>query len=109
MTAKKKQKALDPADNVSEAEVAEALDPNVGTGTPDTAPWERPPVSLIDREPVRVLGAAQAIVAAAVAIIALGVPVWAGLLVAVVLYVVDELQRWRVTPVAAPSTVDPPA
>jgi hypothetical protein len=83
-------------------ERADLDDPNVGTGTPDTAPWEAPPTTLLERQPVRVLGAAQAIAAAAVVIIALGVPVWAGLALAVALYAVEEAKRQRVTPVADP-------
>lgn len=39
-------------DHVSADEMARALDPAVGTGTPDTAPDEDPAVSLLRREPV---------------------------------------------------------
>lgn len=88
--------------HLSDAERAELDDPNVGSGTPDTAPWEAPATSLLERQPVRVLGAAQAIAAAAVVIIALGVPVWAGLALAIALYAVEEVKRRKVTPVAVP-------
>ncbi len=45
----------DPSDHVSAEETAEAANPNVGTGTPATAPWETVRISLLDREPVLAL------------------------------------------------------
>ncbi len=37
----------DAAEKISASEQTEALDPNVGTGTPDTAPWESVPGELV--------------------------------------------------------------
>lgn len=94
--------AREVLDGMSPEELKEAQDPNVGTGTPDTAPHESPPTTIIERQPVRVVGAAQAIAASATTIIALDVPVWTGLLLGVGLYAVEEYKRLKVTPVAAP-------
>lgn len=92
----------DSREHISDAEQAAALDPSIGTGTPDTAPHETPPTSLIERQPIRIVGAAQAIAASATTIVALDVPVWAGLLLGAALYAVEEYKRLKVTPTAAP-------
>lgn len=92
--------------HLSDDERAQIDDPNVGTGAPDTAPWEPPQTTLLEREPVRVVAAAQAIVAAAVLILALGVPVWAALALAATLYVLEEYARLKVTPTARPRLDD---
>lgn len=96
----------DPREHVDERELADAWNPDIGTGTPETAPAELPRLTLLEREPVRLLGVVQAIVAAAVTIGALGVPIWAGLLLAVALYAIEELKASRVTPVANPKLAD---
>jgi hypothetical protein len=91
----------DPREHVDDAEQAAAWDPAVGGGTPDTAPHEQPPLTLLERQPIRIVGAAQAIVAAATTA-ALDVPVWAGLLLGAGLYTVEEYKRLKVTPSARP-------
>ena len=88
--------------SLDEQERAEMLDPSVGDGSPDTAPWRDTDVALVDREPIRVLGVAQSIAAAAAVIVGLGAPWWAGLALAVALYAVDEVKRSKVTPTAMP-------
>lgn len=60
---------------------------------------------MIEREPVRVLGAVQAVLSAAAMIVAFGAPWWAALAVAGGLYVLEEVKRSRVSPVPpAPPT-----
>lgn len=87
-------------------EIARAESQTVGAGTPDHAPLQAPNVSLLDRQPVRVLGAAQAIAAVATTIIALDVPVWAGLAIGSGLYAIEEIKRLKVTPIAVPRLDD---
>lgn len=93
---------INPDEHVDTEEAAAALDPNVGTGTPETAPHDDPPTTLLERQPLRVVGAVQAIVAAAALIVALGVEIHWALLVAGGLYLFEEYKRLKVTPTALP-------
>lgn len=43
---------INPGEHISPDEKAEAADPNVGTGTPDTAPWDTIEIPWLRREPV---------------------------------------------------------
>jgi hypothetical protein len=46
----------DPSEHVSADELADAANPDVGTGTPETAPYESPAVSFLRRYPVALFG-----------------------------------------------------
>jgi len=88
--------------HISPEEAAEANDPLVGEGTPDTAPGHDPAAELplIERQPVRAFGLAQcALVAAAAAALGarkVALPLAAGI------YLLDEIAARRVTPLARP-------
>ena len=90
-------------ENVGVAEAAEANDPAVGEGTPQTAP-ERDLVEELpayERQPVRMAGVVQGLAGGA-AVLALGGPRKVALPLAAGLYLVAEAAAWRVTPLACP-------
>ena len=68
----------------------------------DVPPAAAPAASLLERQPIRVVGAAQAIAAAATSIVALDAPWWAGLALGTGLYAAEEYKRLKVTPIATP-------
>ena len=92
--------------NVSNAEGKAAWDPNVGAGTPDTAPFEETAVSWLKRQPVLIFGLLLMIpgVTAAITSIASG-ETTQGVILAIVTAVVGAATRvvqQAVTPVAKP-------
>lgn len=100
---------FDPRENASDADVARANDPSVGTGTPETAPWEDvEPPSWLRRQPLVALLAAilAADLSALVAELAAGStdPVVVALLgtLGTILAVGGRLAWLAVTPIAAP-------
>lgn len=56
----------------SEDDIVEAKDPTIGTGTPESAPPQKPPASLLERQPATVVGAAVALIDAVLAVVASG-------------------------------------
>jgi len=42
----------DPSEHVDAGELADAANPDVGTGTPETAPWETVEIPWLRREPI---------------------------------------------------------
>jgi hypothetical protein len=92
----------DPAEHVSGHETAAALNPAVGAGSPDTAPHEPPPTTVLERQPAALIGTAIA-VADAVLVAAVPLPEWlTAVLVAVVTVGGAFGIRSKVTPLAAP-------
>lgn len=93
-------------DHVSADEIARALDPAIGTGTPDTAPWEDPTVSLLRREPVLLLALVLLLPAAGTAIEAWAAGRTATAIVAsavgVLIATLTPIVRAAVTPIARP-------
>lgn len=90
------------AEHVNEGEAGDALDPAVGTGTPDTAPHEPPPVSLIEGQPAAVIGAVVAVADALLAV-AVPLPEWLTTALIIVVTTAGALGiRSRVTPTARP-------
>lgn len=98
---------MDDRNHLSDQEKAELWDPAVGEGTPDTAPHRPPPTTLLERQPIRLLGEAPAAIlglAAAIAGLGVGEPL-AALAAAIAVVVVCsllELARQLVTPTADP-------
>lgn len=88
--------------HVDAREADDAAVLTIGDGTTESAAVKLPRVSLLEAQPVRVIGAVQAVAAGATTIIALDVPVWAGLALSVGLYAFEEFKRLKVTPVASP-------
>lgn len=83
--------------HVDKDEAADAIDPTVGTGTPDTADWELPPPRL--SEPVAIAGA-TATAASVGALIATGVPWYGAVALTAFLAALTAWTRSRVTPAA---------
>ncbi len=93
---------LSTAEHVDSAVAACAASPNVGTGSPDTAPHEPVPVSLLAAQPAAVLGSIVA-VADAILVAAVPLPEWATSLLVAVVTIAGALGiRSKVTPVARP-------
>ena len=93
---------LTPNDRQSDAEVAAALNPEVGAGTPDTAPHEAPPTTAMESQPAAVIGSVVAVIDA-VLVAAVPLPEWlTAVLVAAVTVAGAFGIRSKVTPVAQP-------
>ncbi len=93
---------LPPDDAMSPQDAADALDPTIGTGTPDTAPHEPVPVSLLAAQPAAVIGTVVAI-ADAILVAAVPLPEWATSLLVGVVTIAGALGiRSRATPTARP-------
>ena len=93
---------MDPSEHVDAIEADRAASPHVGTGTPDTAPHEPVPVSLLAAQPAAVIGTVVA-VADALLIAAVPLPEWATSLLVAVVTIAGALGiRARATPTARP-------
>jgi hypothetical protein len=92
---------------IGAAEAAEANDPDIGEGTPETAPEYdvAAELPLLAQQPVRLAGLAQSVAGAAAAV-ALGAPRRAALPLAAGLYLLTEVAARRVTPLARPRDRD---
>ena len=93
--------------NISPEEQAAALNPSVGTGTPDTAPWEDPAVPFLKREPIiaALIAANAPLVAGLAGSLEEGAPWWVQCLLGLGLVVVNgagAAARKAVTPTARP-------
>lgn len=88
--------------HVDQGEAREASSPNVGAGTPQTAPDVLPAVSALGAQPVAIIGAAVTIAEAIIAT-ALPLPEWLKLALGGVVALGGILGiRAKVTPTAAP-------
>lgn len=86
---------------VSEEEMAAAQDPSVGTGSPETAPLQAPPTTLLQRQPAAMIGSAVASVDAGIIVAPL--PEWLTLVLTVIVTLAGALGiRAQVTPGALP-------
>lgn len=81
--------------HVSRDEAAQALDPTIGAGSPDTAPWEQTQPAIA--EPVAIAGAVGA-AASVGALIAAGVPWYGACAMTAFLAALTAWSRSRVTP-----------
>lgn len=92
--------------HVDVIEAADARNPGVGKGTPDTAPESLPDVSLLEGQPTVIIGSAVTIAEAVIAT-ALPLPEWLKLVLGGVVAVGGILGiRAKVTPTAAPKLDD---
>ncbi len=90
------------AEHVDAIEEDRAASPNVGAGTPDTAPHELPAVSLLAGQPAATIGTIIAVIDA-VLVAAVPLPEWlTSILVAVVTIAGALGIRAKVTPTARP-------
>jgi hypothetical protein len=89
----------------SDDDLEAAKDPAVGAGTPQDAPQEKPPASLLERQPATVIGAVVAIADAAVAVAVSGADtsmIAAAAGIAVITMIGAVLIKSKVTPIADP-------
>lgn len=95
-----------PSEHVSEEEMQAALNPRVGTGTPDTAPQEAPPTTLLESQPAAIIGTVVAAIDALL-VAAVPLPEWLTAVLVAVVTVAGALGiRSKVTPVARPRLDD---
>jgi hypothetical protein len=92
---------------LSADERAQALDPTVGTGTPETAPWEEPAVAWFKTQPIvaMLVAANVPLLTGLAGSVGEGAPWWASALLGAGVALVNALgiaARRAVTPTARP-------
>ena len=97
---------LNPGEHVTRDEEADALNPALGTGTPDTAPLEPVLVSLLAGQPAATIGTIVAAIDALL-IAAVSLPEWLTTVLVAAVTIAGALGiRSRVTPTARPRLDD---
>ena len=97
--------------NIGPEEQAAALDPDVGSGTPDTAPWVEPAVPFLRREPIvaALIAANAPLLTGFVGSLEEGAPWWVQVLLGLGLVALNgagAAARSAVTPTAKPRLGD---
>lgn len=93
-------------DMASEAELAAAHDPDVGAGSPDTAPHQAPSLTRLEEFPARTIALIVAVIDAGV-ITADALPPWLTALIAAIVTIAGALGiQAKVTPAARPRDED---